>query len=102
MTIGIVFVNYFSADLIAERVGAYRDADVMSIVVDNSGDYRGPGIVVGDGTNIGFGSACNLGVDTLDQSIKTVILHNPDVCPSIMCADAGPVMSPGTESLPSM
>lgn len=83
MTIGLVFVNYFSADLIAERVDAYRDADVWAVVVDNSGDYSGPGIVVGDGTNIGFGSACNLGVESFGHSIKTAILHNPDVSTSV-------------------
>lgn len=82
MTVGIVFVNYFSADQIAERVRAYEGADVLSVVVDNSGDYRGPGLVVGDGQNIGFGSACNLGVRALDRSIGEVILHNPDVYPT--------------------
>jgi GT2 family glycosyltransferase len=83
VTIGIVFVNYFSTDLIAETVDDYSGADVMSVVVDNSGDYRGPGTVVGDGTNIGFGSACNLGVAELDPSIRTVVLHNPDVYTSV-------------------
>lgn len=82
MTVGIVFVNYFSADQIAERVRAYEHADVLSVVVDNSGDYSGPGLLVGDGRNIGFGSACNLGVRALDRSIGEVILHNPDVYPT--------------------
>ena len=62
----MVFVNHRSEELIAPRVERLLEAGLETVVVDNSGSYRGPGRVVDAGANVGFGAACNLGERVLD------------------------------------
>jgi GT2 family glycosyltransferase len=79
----VVFVNFHCSQDIEARVQAYDSRGIQCVVVDNSGEYSGPGEVVRAGSNIGFGAACNLGVQVLDPSVDVVCLHNPDVHPSV-------------------
>jgi len=79
--LSVITVNYHSAPLIRglERILAELP-DCELIVVDNGGGFvpQQPGTrVVGDGTNLGFGQACNLGAS---NALGTTLLFlNPDV-----------------------
>jgi len=77
--VGVVFVNYHCAASIARRAAPLVEAGLQVVVVDNSGEYGGPGVVASLGHNVGFGSACNEGVRHLPPSCRTVCFHNPDV-----------------------
>jgi hypothetical protein len=86
-TLSVVTVNYHSAPLIRGLEAMLTDLpDVELIVVDNGGGFE-PGSertrVVGDGTNLGFGRACNLGAANARAGI--LLFLNPD---AIAHADA--------------
>lgn len=81
--IGAVFVNFHCADKITVRAQRLLEAEISVVVVDNSGEYHGPGTVLRPGANLGFGPACNRGVGSLPAHIDTLCLHNPDVDPTI-------------------
>lgn len=89
--VAVVFVNYHSEDLIQPLGRLYEAAGLKVVVVDNSGTYPADaaGLCVSAPTNIGFGSACNLGVDLLAGSVSVVCLHNPDVDPCLATIRAG-------------
>lgn len=78
-SIGVVFVNYRCADGIRARVPPLVDEGWHTVVVDNSGEYQGPGDIVRPGSNVGFGAACNIGVSSLPVDVRAVCFHNPDV-----------------------
>ena len=78
--VAAVFVNYRAPELVKARVSALANAGIPSLVVDNSGDLGATVCpVVAAPANVGFGAACNMGVDHLDDDIEVVCLHNPDV-----------------------
>lgn len=77
--VGVVFVNFHCAASIARRVRTVVDAGLAHVVVDNSGEYEGPGTVVRPGRNLGFGVGCNEGVRHLPPQCRIICLHNPDV-----------------------
>ena len=77
--LGVIFVNHHSEALISPRVDRLLEAGLDTVVVDNSGSYRGPGRVIDAGANLGFGAACNLGERELGPGVDRVCLHNPDV-----------------------
>lgn len=90
---GVVVVSYFSADLVRELMDecAWLE-DVCLVVVDNSADPsetqaltecatdgRRRVEVITSPTNVGFGSAVNLGVDRLvETGVDVALLLNPD------------------------
>lgn len=78
--IAIITVNYKSTQLINALEAKIDPSQAEYIVVDNSGDFvpaRATTRVVHAGGNIGFGRACNLGVENSDADI--VVLANPDL-----------------------
>lgn len=78
--ISVITVNYKSKTLINELERLFSDAPVEYIVVDNSGDFvaaRPETKVVEAPGNIGFGRACNLGVENSDGDV--VVFANPDI-----------------------
>jgi GT2 family glycosyltransferase len=78
----VVFVNFGSSALIAPRARVLLEEGFEAVVVDNSHDYVGPATkVIDSGGNVGFGAACNLGIDA--SSSGQVIFHNPDVDVSV-------------------
>ncbi len=78
--VGVVFVNYHSEALIVPRVTALERAGFALAVADNSGTYPDSGFPVTDpGVNLGFGTACNRAVGSLDPGIDIICFHNPDV-----------------------
>lgn len=72
-------MNHHGEDLIRDRVALLTSWGAEVVVVDNSSTYDGPGTVVDSGANLGFGRACNLGVQQLPPHIDAVCFHNPDV-----------------------
>jgi N-acetylglucosaminyl-diphospho-decaprenol L-rhamnosyltransferase len=79
-TLSVVTVNYHSAHLIRgleTMLAALPNCEL--VVVDNGGGFI-PGSdrtrVVGDGTNLGFGRACNLGAASARGAI--LLFLNPD------------------------
>ena len=77
--VGVVFVNYRSESLIAPRVARLQDAGFKVAVIDNSGSASESLPVAARPGNVGFGTACNLGVAALDSTVEVICLHNPDV-----------------------
>ena len=73
----VVFVNFNCADQIEPKAADLVEHGLGVVVADNSGEYRGPGTIVPIGENIGFGPACNRGMDRVETA--TFCLHNPDV-----------------------
>ncbi len=76
----IITVNYKSTPLINEWEHKIDLTEAEYIVVDNSGDFvaaRATTRVVDSGGNIGFGRACNLGVEQSDADI--IVFANPDL-----------------------
>ncbi|WP_300681137.1 glycosyltransferase [Nocardioides sp.] len=90
--IGVVVVNYASADLIATNLAGLADGDVVVevVVVDNrstSEERRRVGALATErgwhlltpGTNLGFGVGANLGVEAaFALGLDVVCLLNPD------------------------
>ncbi len=83
-----VVVHYRGVDMTTACV-ASLPAEVAVVVVDNSGDAdqlrerladRADTLVVGDGSNLGFGRACNLGVAASQRPLLAFV--NPDARPS--------------------
>ncbi|MFW2382257.1 MAG: glycosyltransferase family 2 protein [Acidimicrobiales bacterium] len=81
----VVFVNFLCADQIEPKAQKLVDGGRAVVVVDNSGEYEGPGTVVRSGANVGFGPACNRGVDAVDTAM--FCLHNPDVALDVELID---------------
>lgn len=78
----VVFVNFFSDELVRSRASELEAAGHEVIVVDNSETYgTRPGVVTSCGRNVGFAMACNLGYQT--ASNDTVVFHNPDLSISL-------------------
>jgi GT2 family glycosyltransferase len=76
----IITVNYKSTPFINALEAKIDPGQAEYIVVDNSGDFmpaKATTRVVDAGGNIGFGRACNLGVERSDADI--VLLANPDL-----------------------
>jgi N-acetylglucosaminyl-diphospho-decaprenol L-rhamnosyltransferase len=75
----IVSVNHHSETLLVPLLGDLGAAFPHRIVVDNSGTYpQQEGVtVLRPGRNLGFGSACNLGIG--ETTASQVLLLNPDV-----------------------
>ncbi len=86
--LGVVFVNYRCAPAIAERAALRIAEGHHVVVVDNSGDYTGPGVVIDAGGNVGFGPACNLGAAAMPSEVSVLCLHNPDLDISTTDLDA--------------
>jgi GT2 family glycosyltransferase len=79
-SLSVVTVNYHSAPLIRGLETMLADLpDCELIVVDNGGGFVAGSDrtrVVGDGTNLGFGRACNLGAANATGAI--LLFLNPD------------------------
>ncbi len=76
----IISVNYKSKPLINVLEHKIDPARADYIVVDNSGDFvpvRATTRVVNAGGNIGFGRACNMGVENSDADV--IVFANPDL-----------------------
>lgn len=76
----IITVNYKSTPLINALEAKIDPGEAAYIVVDNSGDFvpaRATTRVLNAGGNIGFGRACNLGVENSDADI--IVFANPDL-----------------------
>lgn len=79
-TVGIVFVNFHSDELIVRRARRLQAAGFPVLVADNSGTFTDPGIEsFFTGGNVGFGVACNLAVARLPAKIGILCFHNPDL-----------------------
>jgi N-acetylglucosaminyl-diphospho-decaprenol L-rhamnosyltransferase len=76
---GVVFVNHHSEALIQPRAAELQRAGFVVRVADNSSTYPDDEVRVNIGRNVGFGAACNRGVDALPSSVTRICLHNPDV-----------------------
>jgi N-acetylglucosaminyl-diphospho-decaprenol L-rhamnosyltransferase len=76
---GVVFVNHHSEALIQPRAEQLLHAGFLVRVADNSSTYPDHEVRVNIGRNVGFGAACNRGVDALPSSVTRICLHNPDV-----------------------
>jgi N-acetylglucosaminyl-diphospho-decaprenol L-rhamnosyltransferase len=78
--IDVVAVNYYSNALLRQLESLIKDANGLSlIVVDNSGDFIPSSektICITPACNIGFGSACNLGMKLATAEI--LLFLNPD------------------------
>lgn len=78
--IAIITVNYKSTPLINALEEKIDTGQAAYIVVDNSGDFvpaRDTTQVIDAGGNLGFGRACNLGVE--NSNADTIVLANPDL-----------------------
>ncbi len=79
-SVGIVFVNFYSEELIVGRARRLQAAGFPVLVADNSGTFADPGIDSFDtGGNLGFGVACNLAEARLPAEIRILCFHNPDL-----------------------
>lgn len=88
----LITVNYYSADLISRLRASIQDSqpiDYCLIIVNNAVDDPTIAHLVGErvvlletGDNVGFGAACNLGLNWVYQQDPTAIvwLINPDTC----------------------
>ncbi len=85
----LVIVNYYSAQFVTRLVRSiqeYTDVPYQIVIVNNSSDDReiyelsSSSIILEAGTNLGFGCACNLGLNWIyERDPKTVVwLINPD------------------------
>jgi N-acetylglucosaminyl-diphospho-decaprenol L-rhamnosyltransferase len=96
-SMAVVLVNFRAAPLVTERALALQRAEIRVIVADNSGEIRHPELSVVDcGGNVGFGAACNRAIETCDDEVEVVCLHNPDVvaAPADLCHLAS-MLKPG-------
>lgn len=76
--VGVVLVEYHSDGLVESRAREALDLGCAVAVVDNSGTYRGPGVVVTPQRNVGFGAACNAGARALPVDVDVLVFQNPD------------------------
>ncbi|MDP5158433.1 MAG: glycosyltransferase family 2 protein [Flaviramulus sp.] len=90
-TLGIVIVNYNSAELLEQCVSAIFNSNIQNlllkvVIVDNNSNdgsfeldmpYNQQLILIKNTDNKGFGYACNQGVEVL-KSMKYLLFLNPD------------------------
>jgi N-acetylglucosaminyl-diphospho-decaprenol L-rhamnosyltransferase len=87
--VGVVFVSYYSAELVIPRAEKLVESGAAVVIADNAGDLAGLDLqVIDTGANVGFGAACNAAVAALDPSVAIVCFHNPDVDASPAAVEA--------------
>ncbi len=98
--VGVVVVAYLSGEVIGallDSIPASSDLPIMTIVVDNSPADDGtadivssrPGVrLIPTPHNPGYGAGMNIGAAALPQSVKWIVIANPDLVISPGAIDA--------------
>jgi N-acetylglucosaminyl-diphospho-decaprenol L-rhamnosyltransferase len=88
-TVACVTVSYRSGEALSDLIASLERSKVLpreTVIVNNEaadrltvGSERIKLTVIEAGRNLGYGSAVNLGVRSLDPSVKWILITNPDV-----------------------